>query len=79
MCNRIEQHDQAGRILPACLQCGRLLSGDEIALTRKLINRGASHFYCLTCLASHFDVSEEDLREKIRQFREMGCTLFGNP
>ena len=59
-----------------CHICGRVLVPDECALTKKLINRGAVEFMCLSCLAEHFDVSEEVLREKIRQFREMGCTLF---
>lgn len=59
-----------------CAGCGRLLTRDEAALTRKLVNRGARVFYCLTCLSTRFDVSEEVLREKIVQFREMGCTLF---
>ena len=59
-----------------CAACGRVLEPDEIALTRKIINRGASRFFCITCLAEHFQVSEDVLREKIVQFREMGCTLF---
>ena len=59
-----------------CRQCGRALEPDEIALTRKMINRGAEKYFCLTCLAHHFDVSEKDLQKKIREFREMGCTLF---
>ena len=67
---------KAGSSLPACLQCGRPLQADEIALTKKMINRGAEQFFCLSCLAAHFDVPEENLREKIREFREMGCTLF---
>jgi len=62
--------------LSFCRQCGRVLEPDEIALTRKMINRGANSFFCLFCLARHFDVSEDDLRNKIREFREMGCTLF---
>jgi biotin operon repressor len=41
-----------------------------------MINRGAEKYFCLTCLAHHFDVSEKDLQKKIREFREMGCTLF---
>ena len=61
---------------PVCKDCGVPLGQDEIALTKKLINRGARQFFCLSCLASHFDVSEEILREKITLFREMGCTLF---
>lgn len=60
-----------------CASCGKELSHDEIALHRKLINRGAKdNFMCISCLASHFRVSEETLREKISYFKEMGCTLF---
>lgn len=68
--------EQAGSSLPVCFQCGRPLELDEIALTKKMINRGATRFFCLSCLAAHFDVTEDILREKIREFREMGCTLF---
>ena len=60
----------------ACVSCGREVTRDEQALTRKLINRGAESFYCLRCLAILFEVSEETLRDKIVQFRRMGCTLF---
>ena len=59
-----------------CLQCRAPLQPDEIALTKKMINRGASRFFCLACLASRFDVPEDALRRKIEEFREMGCTLF---
>ena len=59
-----------------CTDCGRPLTADEIGLTKKLISRGAQSFFCLTCLARRFSVSEELLREKIDQFRRMGCTLF---
>ena len=59
-----------------CCQCGRLLVADETALTKKMINRGTDRFYCLSCLADQFDVPEEILRRKIKEFREMGCTLF---
>lgn len=61
---------------PVCSQCGRPLVPDEIGLTKKMINRGMDHYFCLSCLARHFDVSEEMLRQKIIEFREMGCTLF---
>ena len=59
-----------------CAGCGRELTKDEIALTKKLINRGMEKFFCLTCLAKSFSVSEELLKEKIEQFKRMGCTLF---
>ena len=67
---------QAGSPLPVCICCSRVLHPDEIALTKKLINRGAREFLCLPCLARRLDVPEDALREKIIQFRRMGCTLF---
>ncbi len=62
--------------MDTCNQCARELTHDEIALTKKLINRGSTSFLCLSCLAKEFCVSEELLLEKIQQFRLMGCTLF---
>lgn len=59
-----------------CTKCGTSLSHDEIALTKKLVNRGSTQFYCLSCLAAAFEVSEEDLQNKIRFFKRIGCTLF---
>ena len=59
-----------------CCRCSRILIPDETALTKKMINRGADRFFCLSCLAEHFEVSENALQQKIREFREMGCTLF---
>jgi hypothetical protein len=61
---------------PVCCRCGRLLTKDEIAMTRKMVNRGAVSFFCYTCLAGHFEVTEEMLRKKADEFRAMGCTLF---
>ena len=61
-----------------CVRCGAFLSKDETALTRKLINRGTTEFFCLSCLANHFQLSEDILRKKIDEFKAMGCTLF-NP
>ena len=59
-----------------CVRCGAVLEKDDVALTRKMINRGAEAFYCVSCLADHFELTEEILREKIREFKAMGCTLF---
>lgn len=60
-----------------CKKCGRALTRDEIGATKKLIGRGSKVYFCLDCLAEAFDVSREDIEEKIRYFKEMGCTLFG--
>ena len=59
-----------------CVRCGAPLMKDDVAMTRKMINRGAETFYCLPCLADHFELTEDILREKIKEFRAMGCTLF---
>ena len=59
-----------------CLVCQRPLTPDEIAVTKKLINRGATAFYCVDCLAAYFEVTTADIRERITYFRQMGCTLF---
>ena len=63
-------------VIPACYGCGRPVQPDEIALTKKLINRGVDKYLCLSCLSEKFDIPEKTLKEKINQFREMGCTLF---
>ena len=59
-----------------CISCGRLLAKDEIAVTRKLINRGAKRFCCIDCLADYFEVRPDDIRERIAYFRSAGCVLF---
>lgn len=59
-----------------CMQCTRRVSRDEIAMTRKLINRGASQFLCMPCLAERFDATLQELEERLQYFKEMGCTLF---
>ena len=59
-----------------CARCGAVLEKDDIALTRKIVNRGAETFFCVSCLAGHFELTEEILRNKIKEFKAMGCTLF---
>ena len=59
-----------------CKNCRRTLTSDEIGLTKKLINRGATEFYCIDCLADTFNCDIALLNKKIEQFRAMGCTLF---
>lgn len=59
-----------------CNKCRKVISHDEIAITKKLINRGTDRFFCTTCLAKAFDVSETDITKKIKEFKQMGCVLF---
>ncbi len=59
-----------------CLKCQKELTGNEIGLTKKLINRGSTEFYCINCLAGKFDCDVSLLEKKIEQFKKQGCTLF---
>ena len=59
-----------------CVRRGAVLGRDDIGLTKKMVNRGATEFLCIACLAEHFDLTEEILREKIREVKAMGCRLF---
>jgi hypothetical protein len=59
-----------------CCECKRLLIKDEIALSQKLIGRNIDEFYCIDCLGDYLECSVTDLRIKIQEFKEQGCTLF---
>lgn len=61
-----------------CAYCGKEnLSKNEIGLNKKLIHRQVERIMCMRCLAEYFEISEEDLNEKIEQFKLQGCALFG--
>lgn len=59
-----------------CDKCGKELTKDEIALTKKLISRNAIEYLCIDCLASYLCTTTEALVEKIEQFKDEGCELF---
>lgn len=59
-----------------CCDCGKAVTKDEIALAKKLIDLDTEEFYCLSCMSEYFGCDEEDLKIKIREFKEQGCTLF---
>jgi len=59
-----------------CIKCNKVLLPDEIGATKKFVNRGATEFLCLDCLAQRFKVSRSLLEEKIEFLRENGCSLF---
>ena len=60
-----------------CYVCGKNpLNKDEIGICKKLIDKKTTKFYCISCLAEQFEVTEEELIAKIEEFKEEGCTLF---
>lgn len=60
-----------------CEVCGiEITNKDVTALNKKLYSKSVKQFYCLKCMADNLEVSEEDLLDKIEEFKEEGCTLF---
>ena len=60
-----------------CCQCGKHpLEKNEIGLNKKLLDPNPAEYYCLECLAQYLEVEPEYLIEKIKAFKEQGCTLF---
>ena len=59
-----------------CKECNKLLTADEKAVYLKMVNREATSFLCVSCLAKYFDVEEALIYKKIEQFKEVGCMLF---
>ena len=60
-----------------CEVCGcDIVEKDVIALNKKLFNKDITTFSCLKCMAENLEVTEEDLLDKIEEFKEEGCTLF---
>lgn len=59
-----------------CCDCQKILSKDEIALSKKLIDESTEEYYCIDCMAVFFGCEKDDLIIKIKEFKEQGCTLF---
>ena len=56
--------------------CKKLLSKDEYGICIKLLGEDTEAFYCLACLADYLKVTEQDILDKIEEFKEEGCKLF---
>lgn len=61
-----------------CDDCGKKLLPDEIGLNKKLCGLDTEEFLCLSCFAQCYQTTEEELLLKIEDFKESGCTLFGD-
>lgn len=60
-----------------CMRCNSKLLADDIAIYLKLVNRGATEFLCIDCLASDFKTSRQKIEDLIAYYRKTGeCTLF---
>lgn len=59
-----------------CYYCNAELTKDDKALCKKLLGRKIKQFFCREHLAEILGTDEETLTEKVKQFKEEGCTLF---
>ena len=59
-----------------CCECGIAVPKDHIALSKKLLGRSITQFFCIACLAEHIECEVDDLEIKIMEFKEQGCALF---
>jgi hypothetical protein len=59
-----------------CYLCESKLDKNAVGLNKKLLGIKLKRFLCVDCLATHLDVSTEDLYAKIIEFKDQGCTLF---
>jgi uncharacterized protein YlaI len=59
-----------------CYLCEATLDKDAIGLNKKLLDKSISRFMCIDCLSAHLDVTAEELKAKIGEFKDQGCTLF---
>lgn len=64
------------RAMENCVQCQKALTGDEIAIYRRLIYRDAEEYMCKECLAKYLGVPTEVIDARIAYFKKIGCTLF---
>ncbi len=60
-----------------CMRCGAALTGDEIALYRKLVFRRAEEFLCMDCLAADCSTTRDRLEDLAAYYHKTGlCSLF---
>lgn len=60
-----------------CYVCGKQnLNKDEIGITKKLLGKNEQRMFCISCLAEQLEVTEDELVDKINEFKEEGCKLF---
>lgn len=59
-----------------CCCCNKKLKKNDIALSMKYYGRHINKFKCMKCLSEDLGVTQKVLKEKIKDFKQMGCELF---
>ena len=61
----------------SCAHCSKQICSDEVALSKKIISRMITHYFCLRCLAKAYRTTPDALQELIDYYHRTGeCTLF---
>lgn len=60
-----------------CVSCGKeTLEKNEIGINKKLLGEQVTVCYCIDCLADYLGVTDQDIFDKIEEFKDQGCKLF---
>ncbi|HBJ1650351.1 TPA: phosphoadenosine phosphosulfate reductase family protein [Clostridium botulinum] len=59
-----------------CLDCGKKIKKDDVALSMKYYGRNIENFKCIKCLSKDLNVTTKELKVKIQEFKDDGCVLF---
>ena len=59
-----------------CFSCGKKLTGDDVGMYKRAVDRGAKEFLCLDCLAKKYKTTREYFEEKIKFLKANNCALF---
>ena len=61
-----------------CKICGRQLTKDEQGLNKKILEGDVKNdlWRCLSCMSEYLECEQDELREKIEEFKAEGCKLF---
>ncbi len=60
-----------------CIACGKKnLDKDTIGINIKLLGEDVDNFYCMESLADYLGCTQQDILDKIEEFKEEGCKLF---
>ena len=60
-----------------CSLCAKTITDkDIISLNKKLFGKKTNVFYCLDCMANYYNVTTDEILDKIEAFKEEGCELF---
>lgn len=59
-----------------CMYCDKSITKLDTGLSMKFYGRNTNKFVCIKCMAKQFNVTQKELRERAKEFKNDGCTLF---